>query len=229
MKEMSNAMSNGSYSIMLHCDWLQIRTTTHISTQVIIWISASRWWWKQESPWSYSSVSPDAHREPPYLFPTMSLHSLCMSWIAILAKVLVKILYSALGYGLYQHSCFTCYWKSKTISKKMLKMLHRATRGTMELGDNPLWVHHYEWPLLHYTDSFYQCWYQNVIHAALTYPSLWWVWPPKAKKWLLWHVGRCWQMYIRDESISTLIISSPFSLSLWGCCCLCMEVSSHHR
>lgn len=43
LEEMSNAMSNSSSSIMLRCDWLQIRTTTHINTLVIIWISASRW------------------------------------------------------------------------------------------------------------------------------------------------------------------------------------------
>ncbi len=39
LKAISNAMSSGSNSFMLQCDWLQIRTTTHISTQVIIWIS----------------------------------------------------------------------------------------------------------------------------------------------------------------------------------------------
>lgn len=43
LEEMSNAMSNSSDSIMLCYDWLQIRSTAHISTQVIIWISASRW------------------------------------------------------------------------------------------------------------------------------------------------------------------------------------------
>lgn len=47
---------------MLQCDWPQIRTTTHISTQVIIWISAGRWWWRQECPWSESRVSPDKHQ-----------------------------------------------------------------------------------------------------------------------------------------------------------------------
>lgn len=58
----SDAMSNGTGSIMPGCDRLQIRTTTHISTQVIIWISASRWWWKQDSPWSDSRVSADKHQ-----------------------------------------------------------------------------------------------------------------------------------------------------------------------
>lgn len=130
------AMSNGSGSSRLRCNWFQIRTTTHISAQVIIWISASRWWWKQG--WSNSCISSDKHQgglethkyKPPCLFPAMQLlHTARQTE----AKGPLKILYSAQGYDSDQHRAEVVFVKWEVVMGGTRKSSVGALRRIFKL------------------------------------------------------------------------------------------------
>lgn len=118
LEEMSNAMSNSSSSIMLRCDWLQIRTTTHINTLVIIWFlqaggDGSRGV-RDQTPEYLEIIIRDT--PTPVCTTLIRNHHVSPQPCNYTLHGAGEIVYSALGYDLHQHRKIEVFFQIGSIS-----------------------------------------------------------------------------------------------------------------